>query len=137
MAAKRGGYESAAAMRGTRATPAPISAPGTVTRAECDAVSEYACALEAENAEPKYGGGDDVTTVSTLEVASTAIETTTGILAEMRTVHAAEMQETTVLVAAATASNKPAPPCKEGQAQAQAQIHMNPARTCHVRYPPP
>ena len=46
IAAKRGGYEAAAAMRGTRATPAPFSAPGTVTRAEYDAVSEYACSLK-------------------------------------------------------------------------------------------
>ena len=66
MAAKRGGYESAATMRGTRVTPPPFSAPDTVTRAEYDAVSEYACALEAENAELKSGGGDNVTTVSTL-----------------------------------------------------------------------
>ena len=69
-AAKRGGYESATALRGTRANPAPISAPGTVTKAEYDAVSEYACALEAENTELKSGGGDNVTTVSTLEAAS-------------------------------------------------------------------
>ena len=81
MAAKRRGYESAAVLRGTRATPAPISAPGTVTRAEYNAISEYACALEAENAELKSGGGDDATTVSTLEAASAATETTTGLLA--------------------------------------------------------
>ena len=66
MAAKRGGYESAAAMHRTRATPTPFSAPSTVTRAEYDDVSEYACALEAENAELKSGGGNDVTTVNTL-----------------------------------------------------------------------
>ena len=76
-------------MRGTRATPEPFSAPGTVTRAEYDAVSEYACALEAENAELKYSGGDDVTTVSNLEAASSATKTTTGLLAEMRAVHVA------------------------------------------------
>ena len=118
MAAKRGGYESAAAMRGTRATPAPFSAPGTMIRSEYDAVSEYACALEAENAELKSGGGDDVTTVSTLEAASAATKTTTGILAEMRTVHAEKMREMTALVAVATAVNAPAPPRKEGQVQA-------------------
>ena len=112
MAAKRGGYELAAAMHGTRETPAPFSAPGTVTRAEYDAVSEYACALEAENAELKSGGGDDVTTVSTLEAASAATETTTGLLAEMRSVHAAHMREMTALVAAATAENAPALPRK-------------------------
>ena len=93
MAAKRRGQESAAAMRGTRATPAPFSAPGTVTRAEYDAVSEYACALKAENAELKSGGGDDTAAVRTLEAASAATKTTTnnttGILAEMRAVHAA------------------------------------------------
>ena len=89
IAAKRRGYESAAAMRGTRATPTPFSALGTVTRAEYDAVLEYACALEAENAELKSGRGDDVMTVGTLEAASDATETTTGILAEMRAVHVA------------------------------------------------
>ena len=72
MAAKPGGYESAAALRRTRETPALISALSTVTKAEYDAVLEYACALEADNAELKYGGGDDVTTVSTLEAASAA-----------------------------------------------------------------
>ena len=54
---------------------------------EYDAISEYACALEAENAELKSGGGDDVTIVSNLEAASSATKTTTGLLAEMRAVH--------------------------------------------------
>ena len=40
MAANRGGYESAATLCGTRETPALISAPSTVTRAEYDAISE-------------------------------------------------------------------------------------------------
>ena len=105
-------------MRRKRATPAPFSALGTVTRAEYDAVSEYACALEAENAELKSGGGNDVTTVSTLEAASAATETTTGLLMEMCALHAAHMREMTALVAAATAGNAPVPPHKEGQAQA-------------------
>ena len=91
MAAKRGGYESAAALRMTRETPPPIPALGTVTRAEYDAVSEYAYALEEENTELKSGGGNDVLTVSTLEAASSVTETTTRILAKMRTVHAAQM----------------------------------------------
>ena len=116
MAAKRGGYESAAEMRGTRATPAPFSATGTVTRAEYDAVSEYACDLEAENAELKSGRGENVTAVSTLEAASAATKTTTGLLAEMCAVHASQMREMTELVASATAGNAPAPPYKEGQA---------------------
>ena len=135
MAAKCGGYKSAAALRGTRATPAPISAPGTVTREEYDAVSEYPYDLEVENAELKSVGGDDVTTVSTLEAASAATKTTTGLLAEMCAVHAAQMREITALVAAATVINAPAPPCKEGQAQAQ--IQMNPEGTRCVQYPPP
>ena len=42
MAAKRRGYDSSAALRGTRETPVLNSAPSTVTRAEYDAVSEYA-----------------------------------------------------------------------------------------------
>ena len=66
MSAKHGGYESAAALHGTRETPALISAPSTVTREEYDAVSEYACALEVENAELKSGRGDNVARISTL-----------------------------------------------------------------------
>ena len=119
MAEKRGGYESAAAMCGTRATPAPISVPGTVTRVECNAISEYACALEAENASLKSGRSEEGTIVSTLEAASAATKTTTGLLAEMRAVHAAQMREMTALVATAMAGKKSAPPCKERQAQAQ------------------
>ena len=71
-----------------------------------------------------------MTTISTLESASAATKTTTGILAEMRAVQAAQMWEMTALVAAATAT----PPRREGKTQAQ--IHMNPAGTSHVRYPP-
>ena len=93
-------------------------ASGKVARSEYDAVSEYACALEAENAELKSGGGNDVATVSTLESASTETETTTGLLAEMRAVHAAQMREMTALITVVTAGNTPAPPRKEGQAQA-------------------
>ena len=96
VAEKRGGYESAADLRGTRETPALISALYTVTRAEYDAILEYACALEAENAELKSVGGDNVTTINTLEAASAATETTTnnntGIVAEMRAVHTEQMQ---------------------------------------------
>ena len=66
MAANRGGYESSAALHGTRETPALISAPSTVTKAEYYAVSEYACVLKAENAELKSGVGDDVMTINTL-----------------------------------------------------------------------
>ena len=112
MAAKRGGYKSATKMRGTRAIPAPFSALGTVTRAEYDSVSEYACALKAENTELKSGGGDNITTVSTLEAASAATETTTGLLAEMHALHTAQMREMTASVTAATADNAPAPPHK-------------------------
>ena len=112
MAAKRRGYELAAALYGTTATPSTFSAPGTVTKAEYDAVSEYACALKAENSELKSGRGDDVTTFSTLEAASAATKTTTRLLVEMRAVHAAQMREMTALVAAATAINVPAPPRK-------------------------
>ena len=93
MAAKRGGYESAAALRGARETPPLNSAPSTVIRAEYDAVLEYACALEVENAELKSGGGDNMTTISNLEstfdATKTATNNTTGLLAEMRAVHAA------------------------------------------------
>ena len=76
-------------------------------------------------------------TVSTLEAASDATKTTTGLLAEMHAVHVAQMREMTELVAAATAGNTPAPPHKEGQEQAWTQIHMNPAGTCCMQYTPP
>ena len=78
-----------------------------------------------------------MTTISNLESASaktkTATNNTTGLLAEMRAVHAAQMQEITALVAAATDINAPAPPRIEGKAQ----IHMKPTETRRVRYPPP
>ena len=108
----------AAAMRRKRATPTPFLAPGIVTRTEYDSVSEYECALEAEKTELKSSGGDDVTTVSTLEPASAATKTTTGLLAEMRAVQAAQMREMTEIVAAATSGNTPVPPRKEGQSHA-------------------
>ena len=108
-----------------------------MTRAECNAISEYACALEAENASLKSGRSEEGTIVSTLEAASAATETTTGLLADIRAVHAAQMREMTALVAAATAGNAPAPTHKQQQVQAQTQIHMNPAGTHRVQYPPP
>ena len=137
MAEKSGGYESVVALLGTRETPALISAPSIVTRSEYDAFLEYTCALKTENAELKSDGGDDVTTISTLVAASAATETatnnTTGLLADMRAVHAAQMQEMTAIVAASTAINAPAPPRREEKAQ----IHMNLAVTCRVCYLPP
>ena len=91
MTEKRGRYELAAALSGTRETLTLISVPSTVTKAEYDAILEYSCALEAENEELKSCGGDDLTTISTLEATSAATETTTGLLAEMCAVHAAQM----------------------------------------------
>ena len=51
MATKRGGYESAVALRaGTTANPeAPASSATSVSRSDYDAVAEYAAALEAKN----------------------------------------------------------------------------------------
>ena len=122
---------------GTRETPAFYSAPITVTRAEYDDVSEYACALEAENAELKSGGGDYMTTISNLEAASAATETATnntaGLFMDMRTVHAAQMKEMAALEAASTAINATNPALREGKAQ----IYMNPDGTHCVRYTPP
>ena len=69
-----------------------VQIPVTVTREEYDAVSDYACALEAENAELKSAGSNEGMIVSTLEAAYAATKTTTGIIAEMRTVHAAQMR---------------------------------------------
>ena len=53
MAAKRGGYKSAAALRAgaTAKSEAPASSATSVSRANYDAVAEYAAALEAENLE--------------------------------------------------------------------------------------
>ena len=76
-----------------------------------------------------------MTTISTLESASAATKTTTGILAEMRAVQAAQMWEMTALVAAATATNTPVSPCREEKTQVQ--IHMNPVGTRSVCYLPP
>ena len=112
MAAKRGGYESAAEMQVT-GRQEWLQRPGTVTRAEYNAISEYACTLDAENASLKSGGSNEGTIVSTLEAASAATKTTPGLRAEMRAVHAAQMREMTALLAAATAGNATAPPRKE------------------------
>ena len=137
MASKLGGYKSDAELRGTRENPAFYSAPITVTRAEYDAVLEYTCALKAENAELKSGGGDDITTIRNLEAASAATKTatnnTSGIFAELRTLHTEQMKEMAALVAASTAINTNAPPLREGKAQ----IYMNPDGTRRVRYTPP
>ena len=93
MTVRCGGYESFADLRKTRETPTLISATSTVTRAEYDAVSEYACLLEAENAELKSGEGDDVTTISTLEAASAATKTTTGHFLHLFRVYHAHLRE--------------------------------------------
>ena len=53
MAAKRGGYKSVAALRGTRETPSRYLAPITVTRAEYDALSRYACAQKGRESGTK------------------------------------------------------------------------------------
>ena len=108
MAANRGGYKSAAEIRET-GRQEWLQRPGTLTRVQCDAISEYACALEAENASLKSGGSDKGT-IRNLEAASAATKTTTGLLAEMHAAHAAQMREMTALLAAVTAGNAPAPP---------------------------
>ena len=53
MAAKRGGYESTAALQAgtTSNSVSPESSSTSVSRADYDAVTEYAAALEAENLE--------------------------------------------------------------------------------------
>ena len=92
---------------------------------------------KAEKAELKSGGGDDMTTISNLESATAATKTatnnTSGIFAELRTLHTEQMKEMAALVAASTAINTNAPPLREGKAQ----IYMNPDGTRRVRYPPP
>ena len=88
MAAKRGGYKSAAALRaGTTAnSEAPVSSATSVSRADYDAVAEYAAALEAENLELRSVEANRASTISSLPdtVAAATIttsSTTTAMIA--------------------------------------------------------
>ena len=82
MAAKCGGYESAAALRaGATANPeSPASSATSMTRAEYDTVAEYAVALEAKNLELRSVEADGASTASSLPntVASATTSSTTA-----------------------------------------------------------
>ena len=97
MAAKRGGYESATALRaGSTANPeAPASSATSVTSANYDAVAEYAAALEAENLELRSVEADGGSTICSLPdtvAAATTSSTTAAVIAEMK--RAQEVQVT-------------------------------------------
>ena len=68
MAAKRSGYKSAAALRaGATANPeAPASSATSVSRADYNAVAEYAAALEAKNLELRSVEADGATKIRNL-----------------------------------------------------------------------
>ena len=146
MAAKRGGYESAAALRaGATANPeAPASSVTIVSRADYDAVVEYSAALEAENLELKSVEGDGASTFSSLPdtvVAATTSSTTAAVIAEMKwahevqaTAHAAQIAQLTALVTAAAAVKAPSPAPAPGGG---GRVFMNPAGTRRVCHPPP
>ena len=80
MAEKRGGYESAAALRDgtTSNSVAPESSATSVSRADYDVVAEYATALEAENLELRSVGADRASTISSLPDTVAAATTTTS-----------------------------------------------------------
>ena len=92
MAAKRGGYEYVTALRAvtTANSEAPASSATSMSRADYDAVAEYAAALEAENLEFRSVEADRASTISslpeTVEAATTTTSstTTTAMIAEMK-----------------------------------------------------
>ena len=143
MAAKRGGYESAAAPRsGATANPeAPASSATSVYRADHNAVAEYAAALEAENLELISVEADGASTISSLPdtvAAATTSSTTTVVIAEMKraqevqaVAHAEQIAQLMALITAAAAVKAPSPaPAPVGR------VFMNLAGTRRVRHPP-
>ena len=134
MAAKRGGYESAAALRaGTTAnSEAPASIATSVSRAKYNAVVEYAAALEAENLELRSVEADGASTISSLPdtvaaATTTTSSTTTALITEMErahevqaVAHAAQIAQLTALITATAAgkapSTAPTPPQGGGDA---------------------
>ena len=123
MAEKRGGYEFAAALRAgtTSNLVAPQSSVTSVSRADYDAVAEYAAALEAENLELRSVKADGVLTISILPdtvaaATTTTSSTTTALITEMKraqevqaVAHAAQIAQLTVLITAAAAGQAPSP----------------------------
>ena len=144
MAAKRGGYESAAALRaGATANPeAPASSVTIVSRADYDAVVEYSAALEAENLELRSVEIIGASTISSLpDTVATTSSTTTAVITEMKRAqemqakaHAAKIAQLTALITAAAAVKAPSPVPAPGGGVC---VFMNPSGTRCVRHPPP
>ena len=123
MVEKRGGYESAAALRARTMSKsvAPDSSATSVSRADYDAVAEYATALEAENLKLISVEADGASTISSLPdtvaaVTTTTSSTTTTVITEMKraqevqaVAHAAQIAQLTTLIMAAAAGKAPSP----------------------------
>ena len=141
----RGGYEFAAALRaGATSNPeAPASSATSVTRANYDAVAEYAAALKAENLEFRSIEADRALTVSSLPdtvAAATTSSTTAAVIAEIKralevqaTVHTTQIAQLTALITAAAAVKAPSPAPAPGRG---GRVFMNPAGTRCVCHPP-
>ena len=148
MAAKRGGYKSAAALcAGATANPeAPASSPTSVSRADYNAVAEYAAALEAENLELRSVEANGASTISSFPdtvatATTTTSSTTTAVIAEMKlaqevqaVAYTAQIVQLTAIITAAAAVKAPSPAPATGGG---GRVFMNPAGTRHVRQPPP
>ena len=119
-----------------------------MSRADYDAVAEYAAALEAENLELRSVEADGALTINslpdTLDAATTTTSsTTTAVIAEMKraqevqaVAHAAQISQLTPLITAAAARKalSPAPTPPQGGG---GRVFMNPEGTHRVRHPPP
>ena len=146
MASKRGGSESPAALRSGAASnqEAPASSANSVSRANYDAVAEYAAVLKSKNLELRSVVADGALTISSLPdtvAAATTSSTTTAVIAEMKQAqevqalaHAAQIEQLTALITAAAAVKAPSPAPATGGG---GHVFMNPAGTCRVRHPPP
>ena len=146
MAAKRGSYEYAAALcAGATDNPeAPASSATSVSRADYDAVAEYAAALKAKNLELISVEADGALTIISLPdtvAAATTSSTTTAVIAEMKRAqevqamaHAAQIAQPTPLITAAAAVKAPSPAPAPGGG---GRVLMNPSGTRRVRHPPP
>ena len=150
MAAKRGGYKSVAALRAgtTTNSEAPASSATTVSRANYDAVVEYAVALEAENLELRSVKADGASTISSLPdtvdaATTTTSSTTAAVIAEMKrakevqaVAHDAQISQLTALITVAAEGKAPSPAPTPAQGGGGC-VFMNPAGTRRVRHPTP
>ena len=121
---------------------APESSATRVSRADYDAVAEYATALKAENLELRSVEADGASTISSFPN-TVAAATTTALITEMKraqelqaVAHAAKIAQLTALITAATAGKSPSPAPTPPQGGG-GRVFMNPAGTRRVRHPPP